>query len=70
MYIPLPIAMPIPTVAQIPAAVVTPEIVWLRTKITPAPIKPTAVTMPAAIRKACPVQCYLTAERLQIRILK
>ena len=43
--------MPIPAVAQTPAAVVRPLMVWLRTKIMPAPRKPTPVTICAAIRE-------------------
>ena len=40
MYIPAPNAMPMPAVAQTPAAVVSPVIVFLWTNIMPAPKKP------------------------------
>ena len=48
-YIPLPKHSPIPTVAQRPAAVVSPMMLSLRTKMTPAPRKPMDWITPAAI---------------------
>ena len=48
-YCPPPTDIPTPTVAQMPAAVVSPLTLWLCTKIIPAPRKPMAVTTPAAI---------------------
>ena len=51
MYMPPPIATPMPTVAQRPADVVRPLTVSFLVKITPAPRKPMAVTIPAAIRE-------------------
>ena len=49
-YMPQPMAIPTPTVAQIPAEVVIPLTLLLRKKIIPEPINPTAVTIPAATR--------------------
>ena len=51
-YIPAPNAIPTPTVAQIPAAVVTPIISCLPARISPAPRKPTPLATLAATREA------------------
>ena len=50
-YNPAPIHIPTPDVAHIPAAVVKPETLPFFTKITPAPKKPTPLTIWAAIRE-------------------
>ena len=59
IYMPAPNAMPMPTVAQIPAAVVMPITFIWRVKMTPAPRKPTAVTTPAAIREGASPMCSI-----------
>ena len=51
MYIPEPMAMPMPEVVQRPAAVVKPLMTCLRTKMVPAPRKPMPVMMDAATRE-------------------
>ena len=51
IYIPAPMDIPTPTVAHIPAEVVIPFTLLFRKIMMPEPIKPMAVTTPAATRE-------------------
>ena len=50
VYIPAPTASPIPAVAQIPAAVVSPRTICFWKMMVPAPINPIPLTTCAATR--------------------